>query len=135
MMFDYKAIGPEERSLEESASRPLDDATPTEGNEASVHGSESGGNSVNPEQELREAYYQTLNAMKSTYAVAEAAATSLAKTNTVEATKTRKRSWPICNWLLVLLSHTLPTLAPRPEMAQVGRKPQNIQITTDKGTV
>lgn len=65
MMFDYKAIGPEERSLEESASRPLDDATPTEGNEASVHGSESGGNSVNPEQELREACYQTLNAMKS----------------------------------------------------------------------
>lgn len=129
MTFAYKAIGPEVQSLEESVSRRSDDANPTEGNEASVHCSELGGTSVNPEQEHREARYQTLHAIKSTYAVVEAAATSLAKSNTEEAkTKLEEILAHLQLAAGVVEPYSSTALAPRPEMAKIGGKPQIAKI-------
>ncbi|KAK6057522.1 hypothetical protein COOONC_04961 [Cooperia oncophora] len=76
-------------------------------------------------QERREARYQKLSAIKSTYAVVEAAATSLAKVDTDEAMEQLEE---ILCYLQLAAGIAQPpsssSLAVLPELAQIGGKPQ-----------
>ncbi|KAK6013719.1 hypothetical protein OSTOST_20940 [Ostertagia ostertagi] len=80
-------------------------------------------------QERREARYHKLSAIKSTYAVVEATATSLARLDTDEAMEQLEEI--LCHMQLaagVAQPPSSSTLAVRPELAQTGGKPQLTKI-------
>ncbi|VDO36793.1 unnamed protein product [Heligmosomoides polygyrus] len=80
---------------------------------------------ITPEQERKEARYQKLSAIKSTYAVVENGATSLAK---IDKDDSMLKLEKVLGYLKLAAEVVQPTmehaLAPRLEMTQFGAKPR-----------
>lgn len=114
---------------EASVSDAIGETSTAQEDGSCAYSSEVQSTAISGEEEHRQARYQTLNAIRDTYAVVEAAAKSLARMNTDEAKM--KLDEILAHLQLaadVAQPYTSTSYAPRPEMTQIGGKPKIAKI-------